>query len=236
VAGRLTAAGLPPLALEALAARAHAQGLATGAVVHTFNRWQWAEAEFELAKGLRVRLPIDGLALRSGDAYRVVPRTASFFPPAQRNGAGVVYYTAAAALVELAIDVRTGAVRLLRHHTLLECGRPLVSELVSGQIQGGVAMGIGHALYEELPLYEDGPGSGGWNFDRYHLPRASEVAVFAQSAEILPPLSDSDPPKGMAEVTVIPVVGAIANAVAHATGLRFRELPITAKKLQKALA
>jgi len=110
-----------------------------------------------------------------------------------------------------------------------------VPELVSGQIQGGVAMGIGHALYEELPLYEDGPGRGGWNFDRYHLPRASEVAVFAQTAEVLPPISDSDPPKGMAEVTAIPVIGAIANAVAHATGQRFRELPITAARLREAL-
>lgn len=97
-------------------------------------------------------------------------------------------------------------------------------------------MGIGHALHEFLPLYEDGPGDGSWNFNRYALPRARDVAVWAQSGEILPPLSPSDAPKGMAEVVMIAVVPAIANAVAHATGHRFRELPITPDKVQAALA
>ena len=57
----------------------------------------------------------------------------------------------------------------------------LAPDLVSGQLQGGVATGIGHALYEELPLYEDGPGDGTWNFNRYHLPRGSDVAVWTQT-------------------------------------------------------
>jgi len=253
VDGRLTAAGLPPLPLEALAERAHAEGLVTGAVVHTFNRWQWAEADFEL-DGERVRLPLDGLALRRGRSglpasrgalaaggealrgYEVVPRRRVYFPPTRRNGAGTVYYTPAAALVEVRVRPSSGVVQVLRHHTLLECGRTLVPELVSGQIQGGVAMGIGHALHEQLPLYEDGPGSGRWNLDRYVLPRARDVAVFSQTADVLPPLSESDPPKGMAEVTDITVIAAIANAVAHATGRRVRELPLTPERIREALA
>jgi CO/xanthine dehydrogenase Mo-binding subunit len=231
VSGQLTAAGLAPLPLAALAERAHALGLVTGAVVHSFNRWQWAQAEFELV-GERARLPIDGLALRhGGTGYRVVPRQRAFFPAVQRNAAGSTYYTAVGTLVELAVDARSGRVALLSHHSILECGNTLVAELVSGQIQGGVAMGIGHALYEELPLYEDGPGNGRWNFDRYHIPRASEVAVWTQSAEVLPALSSSDPPKGMAEVTAIPVIPAIANALAHATGRRLRELPLLPEKI-----
>ena len=112
----------------------------------------------------------------------------------------------------------------------------LVPELVSGQIQGGTAMGIGHALHEYLPLYEDGPGDGTWNFNRYHLPRSSDVAVWTQTAEVLPPLSDSDPPKGMAEVTMIPIVAAIVNGIAHAIGHRFSELPVTPENILEALA
>jgi hypothetical protein len=42
--------------------------------------------------------------------------------------------------------------------TWVECGRVLVPELVKGQLEGGIAMGIGHALMEEMPLYEGGPG------------------------------------------------------------------------------
>ena len=44
------------------------------------------------------------------------------------------------------------------------------------------------------------------NFNRYHLPRASDVAVWKQSGDILPALSETDPPKGMAEVVMIPIV------------------------------
>ena len=66
IAGKLTAGGLAPLPLEQLVAKAFELGLATGTVVHTFNRWQWAEAEFPL-EGEDARLPLDGIALRWGD-------------------------------------------------------------------------------------------------------------------------------------------------------------------------
>lgn len=97
-------------------------------------------------------------------------------------------------------------------------------------------MGIGHALKEYLPLYEDGPGDGTWNWNRYELPTAKDVAVWSQTAEVLPPLSDSDPPKGMAEVVMIAVVPAIVNAITHAIGKRFYELPVTSDKIREALA
>jgi CO/xanthine dehydrogenase Mo-binding subunit len=96
-------------------------------------------------------------------------------------------------------------------------------------------MGIGHALMEEMPLYEGGPGEGDWNFNRYRLPMARHVAVWKQTADILPPLSPSDPSKGIAEVVMIPVVGAVGNAVAHAIGKRVRDLPITSARIKEAL-
>jgi CO/xanthine dehydrogenase Mo-binding subunit len=243
VDGRLTAAGLSPLPLSRLAAKAHALGGVTGAVVHTFNRWAWTYADFEIG-GRSEKLALDGLALRHGDGsgeassggYRVHERSAVYYPPAARNGAGTVYYAGVGTLAEVAVDRRRGSVRLLSHHSIVECGNQLVPELVSGQIQGGIAMGIGHALTEYLPLYEDGPGNGEWNLHRYHLPRASDVAVWTQTAEVLPALSDTDPPKGMAEVTAIPVIAAIVNGIAHATGKRFRALPVTADKIREALA
>ncbi len=246
VEGGLSAGGLAPLPLEQLAAKAYEMRLVTGAVVHSFNRWQWAEAEFPIGDEVQ-RLPLDALALRYGDGsataqgqatangYRVIDRVRVHYPPAQRNNAGVVYYSAVGTLAELAVDTATGKVELLSHHSIVECGNQIVPQLVSGQLQGGVAMGIGHALHECLPLYEDGPGNGTWNFNRYTLPRASDVAVWTQTGEILPALSDTDPAKGMAEVTMIPVVAAIVNGIAHATGLRFRALPVTADKLLAAL-
>jgi CO/xanthine dehydrogenase Mo-binding subunit len=247
VDGKLTAGSLVALPLAQLAAKAYELGLATGAVVHTFNRWQWTEAEFPLS-GDDARLPLDGVALRWGEGkgagrgiptahgYRMLERTRVYYPPAQRNNAGVVYYSAIGTIAEVAVDTASGRVELLNHHSVLECGNQIVPELVSGQLQGGLAMGIGHALHEFLPLYEDGPGNGTWNFNRYTLPRARDVAVWKQTGEVLPALSPSDPHKGMAEVVMIAVVPAIVNAIAHATGLRFRELPVTAEKVRAALA
>jgi CO/xanthine dehydrogenase Mo-binding subunit len=236
VDGKMTAAGLEPLSLEVLAAKAHALGLVTGAVVHTFNRWQWAQADFDI-NGLRVSRPIDGLALRRGTPakYQVLSRLQVKYPAVERFKGAMTLFCVMGTLAELAIDKKTGVVEVLSHHSILECGNVMVPELVSGQIEGAMAMGIGHALMEYLPLYEDGPGKGDWNLDRYRLPRAADVAVWKQTHEVLPPLSDTDPPKGMAEVAIIPVVPAIVNAVAHATGKRFYELPITAEKIKGVL-
>ena len=217
--------------------------------MHAFNRWQWAEADF-IVDGASVRVPVDGLSVRYGNGaapakqalattpnhYQVLDRRSVSFPPTQNNNAMVGYNTAVGTLAELAVDAASGKVALLTHHTILECGNMLVPELVSSQIQGGIASGIGLALHEELPLYEDGPGDGTWNFNRYHLPRGSDVAVWAQTAEILPPLSDSEPPKGMAEVVMIAIIPAIVNGIAHAIGHRFRALPVTPEQILKVLA
>jgi CO/xanthine dehydrogenase Mo-binding subunit len=247
--GSLMIEGKEPLPLARLAQEAHALGLVVGAAVHAFNRWQWAEADFTL-DGSAVRVPVDGLAVRYGDGasaakqalattlnhYQVLDRRDVSFPLTKNNNAMVGYNTAVGTLAELAVDATSGKVVLLRHHTILECGNMLVPELVSSQIQGGTATGIGLALLEQLPLYEDGPGNGTWNFNRYHLPRGSDVAVWAQTAEILPPLSEGEPPKGMAEVVVIPIMAAIVNGVAHAIGHRFRTLPVTPDQILEVLA
>jgi Aerobic-type carbon monoxide dehydrogenase, small subunit CoxS/CutS homologs len=165
--GALVIEGFDPLPLTRLAQEAHVRGLVTGAVVHGFNRWQWTEADFKLAGG-SMRLPVDGLSLRYGDGastqkvattpngYQLLSRQAVYFPPTRNNNAMVGYNTAVATLAEIAVDATNGKVSMLSHHTILECGNMLVPELVSGQIQGGVATGIGLALHEELPLYEEG--------------------------------------------------------------------------------
>jgi CO/xanthine dehydrogenase Mo-binding subunit len=249
VDGKLSAGGLQALPYAQLAAKAHELGLVTGAIVHVFNRWKWTEADFDV-DGTAVRLPLDGLSVRYGDGadaahkarmttaggYHVLDRKKAYIPPVQRNNATVTYYSAVGTLVELSVHEASGKVELLSHHSIMECGTQLSPQLVSGQLQGGLAMGIGHALHEFLPLYEDGPGNGTWNFNRYHLPRASDVAVWSQTGTVLPPVTETDPPKGIAEVVMIPVVAAIVNGIAHAIGHRFTSLPVSAEKIQEVLA
>jgi len=233
--GALTVAGLPPLELAELAAQAHARSLVTGATVHAFNRWRWGEADFKI-EGVSQRLALDGLAVRYGNgAYSLLDRQNVSYPPPLSINAMVSSYTVTAALAELLVDAGSGQVALLKHHNIVECGNMLVPELVSGQIQGGAAGSIGLALSEYLPLYEEGPGDGTWNFNRYHLPRGSDVAVWTQTADVLPPLSDAEPPKGMAEAAGIPLVAAIVNGIAHAIGHRFRTLPVTPDQILAVL-
>jgi CO/xanthine dehydrogenase Mo-binding subunit len=124
--------------------------------------------------------------------------------------------------------------RIDRAYTVLECGRALTPEIVLGQAQGGFAMGVGYALLESLPLYEDGPGNGQWNLGQYLIARGSDLPRQGLEIDVLPPLPN-DPPKGMAEVVMIPIVPALLNAIFDATGRRFHALPVTQHVLKGAL-
>ncbi|MGC7404352.1 xanthine dehydrogenase family protein molybdopterin-binding subunit [Pandoraea pneumonica] len=235
VDARLVLAGHEPLTLARLAASVHEQGLPSGAMVHGFDRWAWAEAGYEVG-GTVHRMPIDALALSiAGGAWRRVERRSVKYPPPSNSRATWARYASQSSLVALAVTEATGEVKVLAHHAVLDCGKALVPEFVSGQLQGGAAMGLGHALFEEMPPYEGGPGEGDWNFARYHVPRASDVAVWRYTAEVLPALADEDIAKGVGEMTLVAPIPAAANAVAHAIGTRIRDLPVTPEKIRKAL-
>ena len=168
---------------------------------------------------------------------RARPPEPCSFRRRSNNNAMVGYNTAVGTLAEIAVDAsqRKGRAADAPHHSRM-------------RQHAGAGTGVGpdpgrrppraSALRctNELPLYEDGPGNGTWNFNRYHLPRGSDVAVWTQTAEVLPPLSDSEPPKGMAEVVMIPIMAAIVNGIAHAIGHRFRTLPVTPDQILEVLA
>jgi CO/xanthine dehydrogenase Mo-binding subunit len=129
----------------------------------------------------------------------------------------------------------TGALRIARAYSVLECGQALAPENVLGQAQGGFVMGVGYALIETLPLYEDGPGNGKWNLGRYLVARGSDLPLSGLEVEVLPPAEPDEKPKGIAEVVMIPVVPALLNAIFDATGHRFQSLPVTSAMLNRVL-
>jgi CO/xanthine dehydrogenase Mo-binding subunit len=138
-------------------------------------------------------------------------------------------------VVRIEIDRATGALRIAKAYSVLECGQALVPELVLGQAQGGFAMGVGYALLETLPLYEDGPGNGKWNLGQYLVARGSDLPLNGLEVEVLPPVDPDERPKGIAEVVMIPVVPALLNAIYDATGHRFQSLPVTQAMIKGAL-
>jgi CO/xanthine dehydrogenase Mo-binding subunit len=234
--GHLTMPDLAPLPLARLAATAHSRNLVTGASTHAFSRWAWSRARFQVA-GVSWTADIDALAVRRGDGkFQRLDRASVAFPPTDNNRIGTTYTSLCGTLVRVEIERASGALTIARAYSVLECGRALVPEVVRGQAQGGFAMGVGYALLESLPPYEGGPGNGQWNLGQYLIARGSDLPLRDLEIEMLPPLTPDEPPKGMAEVVMIPVVPALLNAIFDATGHRFQSLPVTQKILKGALA
>jgi len=118
-----------------------------------------------------------------------------------------------AAVVE--VDRDTGEVRVLRYGVVHDCGRVINPVIVDGQVRGGVAQGIGGALYEELSYDEEGQLTSGTLAD-YLVPTAGEVPrIDLEHLETPSPLNPLGL-RGVGEGGAIPGPAVIANAVEHA--------------------
>lgn len=235
--GYLTAPGLPPLSLQEIARKAHDEQRVTAVMNHAFFSAQWVECDYTI-DGTTGRRPVDGLAIRRGqnNEYEIVERRNPSLVTVEGmwEGNGQTF-GACACLVAVTVHRKTGEVKVVEGVHYLAPGKVLQQEMVEGQMEGAFAMGVGHALLENLPAFEDGPTTGYWNLDRYHVALAGDVALGRIEKVILPPESDDAPARGIAEVVLNPVAPAIANAVTHAIDVRFRDLPITAESVLKAL-
>jgi CO/xanthine dehydrogenase Mo-binding subunit len=233
--GQLVMPGLAPLALPAVAAKAHARNGVTGAMTHCFNRWAWAQATFAIS-GQTWTADIDALAVRRGGGkFARLDRSNVKYPPTDLNKSGPTHAATCGALVRVEIERATGALRIAKAYSVLECGQALVPEVVLGQAQGGFAMAVGFALLESLPPYEGGPGNGKWNLGQYVIARGSDLPLHDLEVEVLSPIDSDERPKGMAEVVMMPAAPALINAIYDATGHRFRSLPVTQAMIKGAL-
>ena len=143
-------------------------------------------------------------------------------------------YAFAAQAAEVEVDTYTGNIKVLNVHVAQDVGKVLNPLSIMGQIEGGVLMGVGYGISEEL-LMENGKVLNP-NFHNYKLLTASDIpSIYFYPIET----DDSLGPfgaKGMAEAPLIPTAAAIANAVANAIGTRIYSLPLTPEKILKALA
>ena len=234
--GRLVLPSLPllqPLSLAMLAAQIYNTGLPKAAMVHGLYQGSWVSASYMLAGSLR-SMPIDGLALLPsgiGQDWQVVTRQNVIPPDPNAHLYGRSLYAPSGALVAVEIPMTTGVPRVMQVELLVDAGKVLQPDLLQGQAQGGIAMGIGYALLEDLPLEQGGAGDGRWNLDRYHVALASDMPRIMNITPLPSSASTETTAKGIAEAVLCPIAPAIANAIAHATGKRFRSLPITSKNI-----
>jgi aldehyde oxidoreductase len=158
----------------------------------------------------------------------------TFDPPTSaldENGQGVPYavYGFGAHLAEIAVDIELGTVRVLKIVAAHDVGRAINPTLIEGQIEGGVAQGIGMALMEE---FFSGKGE---NLHDYLIPSAGDIpaveSILIEDASSIGPFGA----KGIGEQAVIPTAPAILNAIHHATGVRMRRIPATPDRIREAI-
>lgn len=137
-------------------------------------------------------------------------------------------------MAEVEIDKETGGLELLDYVAVVDCGTPINPNLARVQTEGGIAQGIGMALYEDIQYNEKGQLRNN-SFMQYKIPTRQDVGKIR--VEFAPSYEKSHPfgAKSIGEIVINTPCPAIANAVDHALGIRIREMPITAEKLAMEL-
>jgi xanthine dehydrogenase YagR molybdenum-binding subunit len=152
------------------------------------------------------------------------------------NPAGMSVLTFGVQVVEVAVDVETGEVRVERVAAAHDVGRIINSLGARSQVEGGIIQGIGHTLFEQ----------------RLHDPETGRILTTSLDAYRMPTIADIpeivcefvDKPdahltnlgsKGLGEPPIVPLAAAVANAIRDATGADVHELPITREEMLRAL-
>ncbi|MEL6232822.1 MAG: molybdopterin cofactor-binding domain-containing protein [Pseudomonadota bacterium] len=151
--------------------------------------------------------------------------------PLDENGQGVPYavYGYGAQMAELAVDTGLGTVKVTRITAAHDLGRVINPQLAEGQIEGGIAQGLGLALMEEYV-----PGRTE-NLHDYLIPTFGDMP---QIRSILIEVPDPEGPfgaKGLGEHVLIPTAPAILNAIRHATGAEIDRVPALPHRVMAAL-
>ena len=172
-------------------------------------------------------LPLDG------HGY-VITCEETFDPPItplDENGQGNPYavYGFGAHMAEIEVDIELGTVRVLKVTAAHDVGCAINPTLIEGQIEGGVAQGLGMALMEEFF-----PGKGE-NLHDYLIPSAGDVppieSILIEDPSPIGPFGA----KGIGEQAVIPTAPAILNAIHDAIGVRIHKVPATPDRVRAAI-
>ena len=139
--------------------------------------------------------------------------------------------------VEVGVDVETGRVEVRRVVSIDDAGTIVNEQLALGQVHGGIAQGIGQALYEEFVYDEDGNPLTS-NFMDYGVPAASELPSYESHLMQTPSPNNVLGAKGIAESGTIGAVPAVQNAVVDALshlGVRHVDLPLTPERVWQSI-
>ena len=139
-------------------------------------------------------------------------------------------FSTGACFAEIEVDIPLGQIHVLRLINVHDSGRLINPKLAEAQVHGGMSMGLGYALSEEL-LFDDTCKPLNANLLDYKIPTAMDTpkleALFVEVDDPTGPYGN----KALGEPPAIPVAPAIRNALLHATGVSVHSLPLTPQKL-----
>ncbi|MBN2562881.1 MAG: molybdopterin-dependent oxidoreductase [Phycisphaerae bacterium] len=143
-------------------------------------------------------------------------------------------YSFGSSVCELSVDLETGKVKIDRFTDYHDCGTPINPQAVHGQVEGAIVMGAGETIMEDVQFDEKG------NILNPNLHGYLTMTI-KDAPEIFSGIVDSYEPRGpygakeIGEGSTLPVLGAVAHAIANATGVWIKNLPITPEKILKAM-
>jgi xanthine dehydrogenase molybdenum-binding subunit len=186
-------------------------------------------------------VPIDKLLRQmhfAGEDAKLVMVTDYYEPPSENEDGNHVgdmsaAYSHAAHVAEVVVDTRTGEIKVETVWSVQDVGRIVNRNGIEGQIEGGIAMGLGYALSEELVI-ERGRVCNP-SFRDYHVMTAPEMPRIDMT---LLETGDEEGPagaKGIAELPTIVIAPAVGNALYNATGIRIDHPPLSAEKVARAI-
>ena len=205
-----------------------ASGIPLGQLAAIANPLRYAFGEESAAAALLTRRAYANQDVPLPDGTTPGLNAVAYYSPKS----GVFGYGMHAAVVE--IDRECCAVRILDYVVVHDCGRIINPTIVEGQIYGGVAQGIGGALYERIAYDEDGQLQNA-SFMDFLMPYATEVPEPQLHHTETPSPNNELGVKGVGEAGTIPVAATIANAISDALGTPIDRMPISPSQLHELM-
>ncbi len=180
-----------------------------------------------------------GVPLQGGEILGIGSYTCPFKfedPDTGQSDRPVFDYSHAASAVEVAVNIETGEVKVLRSALACDVGKAINPKVVEGQMEGSIAMGIGSSVYEEVIL--DNGVVLNTNFMNYRIPTMTDVPTGDDNKAIIVEVIEPEGPfgaKGAGEVPMVAIAPSIANAVYDAVGIRIKDLPLSREKVLEAI-
>ena len=211
-----------------------AQDIKAKLVQRASKIWNVSSEDVDLTGGVfqhksnpDLRLTFKELAAKLNDTGGPISSQVSVNP----RGVGGAFSTH---IVDVEVDPDTGKVSILNYTAVQDAGKAVHPAYVEGQMQGGAAQGIGWALNEEYFFDREGRMLNS-SFLDYRMPITLDLPMI--NTVIVEVANPGHPfgVRGVGEVPIVPPLAAIANAIAKATGLRLRHLPMSPGAVLDAL-